>query len=78
MEKENLRDVLLRMQHTRVHMAAVTDMSGTITGIVMMEDLLEEIVGNIRDESLNVNVPSPQEGMNYWLYTACTLCKLFI
>ena len=59
-ETENLRDVLLRMQHTRVHMAAVTDKSGTTTGIVTMEDLLEEIVGDIRDESLNVNVPSSQ------------------
>ncbi|AIQ52819.1 hemolysin family protein [Paenibacillus sp. FSL R7-0331] len=53
---KNLRDVLLRMQTTRVHMAAVTDTSGAITGIVTMEDLLEEIVGDIRDESLNVNV----------------------
>ncbi|MNP57414.1 Hemolysin C [compost metagenome] len=53
---KNLRDVLLRMQQTRVHMAAVTDTSGAVTGIVTMEDLLEEIVGDIRDESLNVNV----------------------
>lgn len=37
-------------------MAAVTDTSGAVTGIVTMEDLLEEIVGDIRDESLNVNV----------------------
>ncbi|WP_340025717.1 hemolysin family protein [Paenibacillus sp. FSL K6-1096] len=63
-ETENLRDVLLRMQHTRVHMAKVTDSSGKTTGIVTMEDLLEEIVGEIRDESLNINVPSPQSELN--------------
>lgn len=54
---DNLRDVLLRMQQTRVHMAVVTDDAGATAGIVTMEDLLEEIVGDIRDESLNVNVP---------------------
>ncbi|WP_150274463.1 hemolysin family protein [Paenibacillus tepidiphilus] len=61
---ENLRDVLLRMQHTRVHMAEVTDISGATIGIVTMEDLLEEIVGDIRDESLNVNVPPPHSELN--------------
>ncbi|UQZ36829.1 transporter associated domain protein [Paenibacillus sp. PK3_47] len=55
-ESKNLRDVLLRMQTTRVHMAAVTNASGATTGIVTMEDLLEEIVGDIRDETLNVEV----------------------
>lgn len=53
-DSKNLRDVLLRMQNTRVHMAAVTNASGATIGIVTMEDLLEEIVGDIRDESLNV------------------------
>lgn len=55
-EKDLLRDVLLKMQQTRVHLAAVKDHSGTILGIVTMEDILEEIVGDIRDETLNVNI----------------------
>jgi len=44
-------DVLFRdMQSRRTHMALVVDEYGGISGLVTMEDLLEEIVGNIYDE----------------------------
>ncbi len=43
--------ILLReMQKKRVHMAIVIDEYGAVTGLVTLEDLLEEIVGEIRDE----------------------------
>jgi putative hemolysin len=43
--------ILLReMQKKRVHVAIVIDEYGAVTGLVTLEDLLEEIVGEIRDE----------------------------
>lgn len=43
-------DLLLRMQNTHVHMALVVDEYGGTDGLVTMEDLVEQIVGDIEDE----------------------------
>jgi CBS domain containing-hemolysin-like protein len=40
-----------RFQRDRVHMAIVVDEHGGVEGLVTMEDLLEELIGDIRDES---------------------------
>jgi magnesium and cobalt transporter len=43
-------DLLLEMRKTRVHMALVVDEYGGIDGLVTIEDLVEQIVGEIEDE----------------------------
>lgn len=49
-ETKRVGDLLKRFQAERKHLAVVVDEYGGTAGIVTLEDLLEEIVGEIRDE----------------------------
>jgi CBS domain containing-hemolysin-like protein len=46
-----LRSVLALMQRSDAHLARVDDPTGTALGVVALEDVLEELVGEIRDEA---------------------------
>jgi putative hemolysin len=49
-ETKRIDDLLREMQRSRTHMAVVVDEYGGSTGVVTLEDILEQIVGEIQDE----------------------------
>jgi len=47
----SIRDLMRSMRRTRRHMALVRDANGALLGMVTLEDVLESLVGSIRDET---------------------------
>ena len=78
-------DQLLRMlKNTQTHIAIVIDEYGTTSGLVTLEDILEEIVGEIEDEHDNVDeeaqfiVPdNSHTTANTWIVQALTPIEHF-
>jgi CBS domain containing-hemolysin-like protein len=67
-ETKRIDDLLRELQRGRIHMAIVVDEYGGSTGIVTLEDILEEIVGDIRDE--HDRTPASVERLpdgSYWV-----------
>ena len=50
-ESRPLTDLMLDMREQRQHVALVVDEYGTVTGLVALEDVLEELIGEFEDES---------------------------
>ncbi|KUP09097.1 membrane protein [Bacillus coahuilensis p1.1.43] len=54
-------DLLIKMQKERIHLAILIDEYGGTSGLVTVEDILEEIVGDIRDEFDEDEIPEIQQ-----------------
>jgi CBS domain containing-hemolysin-like protein len=54
---DEVEDVLETMQRTGSHLARVVDAEGTVVGVVFLEDVLEELVGEVTDASQRPQVP---------------------
>jgi CBS domain containing-hemolysin-like protein len=63
-----IQDLLRRFQEQRVHLAIVTDDAGATVGVVTLEDVLEQIVGQIFDETDRPPVASPAERLGIYYF----------
>lgn len=59
-ESKPVAELMKEMQRQRAQMALVVDEFGTVSGLVSMEDLLEEVFGEIRDEHEGAPEIQPQ------------------
>lgn len=69
-ETAKIKNVLKEFQKKHIQMAIVTNEVGELTGIVSMEDILEELVGEIQDEYDNEKPIVEQTGDNTFLINA--------
>jgi CBS domain containing-hemolysin-like protein len=56
-----LHETLEKLQRRGAHMARVVDAAGTTLGVATLEDVIEELVGEIRD-SAHLEWPTPRNG----------------
>ncbi|HEY4579194.1 MAG TPA: hemolysin family protein [Savagea sp.] len=67
-------DLLLKIQRERIHMVILVDEYGGTSGLVTIEDILEEIVGEIQDEFDTHEVPEIRViGENHFIFDAKVL-----
>jgi CBS domain containing-hemolysin-like protein len=69
-ESKRLDSLLREMKRRRVHIAVAVDEYGGVSGIVCMEDIIEEIVGDIQDEFDNERENVLEIGDNAYLCDA--------
>ncbi len=76
-ETKKIDDLLREFQNNRVHIAVVVDEFGGTSGIVTMEDILEEIVGEINDEYDEEEKYYSKLNYNTYLFEGKTLLSDF-
>ena len=66
-ETARISDLLRQLQQNKVHMAVVVDEYGGTEGIITLEDILEELVGEIWDEHDEVTEDFRKQSDGSWL-----------
>ena len=75
-ENMPIADLLLKIQRERIHMAILMDEYGGTSGLVTIEDIIEEIVGDIRDEFDTDELPEVQKlAENHYIIDAKMLIE---
>jgi CBS domain containing-hemolysin-like protein len=69
-ESKHIDELLDELRRRKVHIAVVVDEYGGVSGIVCMEDILEEIIGDIQDEFDNEKEDILELGNGTWLCDA--------
>ena len=76
-ETKKIDDLLREFQDNKVHIAIVVDEFGGTSGIVTLEDILEEIVGEINDEYDEVEKTHTKLNKNTYIFEGKTLISDF-
>lgn len=71
-ETKKINDLLEEFQTKKIHLAIVIDEYGGTSGIITLEDILEEIMGEIPDESSNEDIPYEKIGENLYIFEGKT------
>ncbi len=77
-ETKRLDDLLREFKENKVHIAIVVDEFGGTSGLVTLEDVLEEIVGEINDEYDEVEKPYVKINSNTYIFEGKTMLSDFI
>ena len=76
-ETKKINDLLAEFQHNKIHMAIVVDEYGATSGIITMEDIIEEIVGDINDEYDEQEITYTRAKDGTYIFEASTLLNDF-
>jgi gliding motility-associated protein GldE len=76
-ETKKINDLLKEFQTKKIHLAIVIDEYGGTSGIITLEDILEEIVGEITDEGDDDSLLHRRIDENIWIFEAKILLNDF-
>ncbi|MFP4111725.1 MAG: hemolysin family protein [Candidatus Woesearchaeota archaeon] len=66
-ETKKIDELIREFQTNKEQIAIVIDEFGGVSGLVTMEDIIEEIVGEIYDEGEKIEYPITKKGANEWI-----------